>query len=85
MDLRDVFVGQAVSHVRGDFQGTVVEVIEQPEPFPAHVSVRLLGSQSVVCAPINQLRDDTPIVPASKPEAGKPGAAKTDAGKPPAP
>lgn len=60
MELSDVFIGQSVRHVRGDFAGVVLDVIEQPEPAPPHVSVRLSGGSTVLCAPINQL---VPVAP----------------------
>lgn len=74
MDITDVFVGLHVTHVREAIRGDVIRVIEQPEPFPPHVEIRLEGSTIVQAWPINQLiaAPSVPPPPADAPPADAP-------------
>ena len=54
MKTEDIFIGQRVRHVRGELEGTITELIEQPDPFPLHATVRT-ASGTAIAVPINQL------------------------------
>ena len=59
MELSDIFVGQTVQHVRGDYEGVILEIVEQVDPSPPHVNLRCRsadGSKNILTVPINQLR-----------------------------
>lgn len=48
-------IGQRVRHVREPFEGTVVELMELPDPFPQHALVRDPSLARTVAWPVNQL------------------------------
>jgi len=54
MNIEDFFLGQHVRHVRGECEGTVSNIVEQPDPFPMTVGLRQKNGQ-IVNVPFNQL------------------------------
>lgn len=54
MNVSDIYIGAAVTHWRGDYRGTIVRVVEQPDPAPLHVDVQSADGM-VRTAPITEL------------------------------
>lgn len=48
-------IGQRVRHVREPFSGTVVGLMEPPEPCPVHAMVRDTSTGITTAWPVNQL------------------------------
>jgi hypothetical protein len=62
MQASELYVGARVRHYRGEYEGTVLRVVEQPEPAPLHVDVRTEDLR-VLTVPLNQLNlvEDIPF------------------------